>query len=85
MVSPVEARVGDTLRLKCRASGKPRPLITWYLNGETIREEDSDKYVVEGYTLRLERVLQRDAGEYTCQVYNKAGNIQFTHVVQVLG
>lgn len=84
--SHVTQATGSTVRLRCRAGGKPRPEVLWFKNGKMIAEEDEALRHGEGrWILRLAKVKVEDSGKYTCRAFNKAGTINFTYDVDVIG
>ncbi|XP_073987964.1 lachesin-like isoform X2 [Rhodnius prolixus] len=67
---------GGTIRLRCRAVGKPEPKVTWKREDSksiVIRQEDGKKLVlptVEGEELMLSNVQRTDMGYYVCIATN---------------
>ena len=79
---------GSTIRLRCRASGRPRPDIWWFHNGALLppsvaTEEDGSKS--DKWTLKLSDVSDDHDGRYTCRVQNRAGAVNYTYYVEVVG
>lgn len=78
---------GSTVRLRCKATGRPRPIIRWYKGGELIPDiegSNNDPTRHERWTLVLQDVNERDNGAYTCKVSNPAGSINFTYTLEVV-
>lgn len=75
------------VRLRCKASGKPKPQIIWYKDGEIMPEEDLglEDRSKQAWILRLTNVKEQDSGEYMCEVFNKYGKINATYMLQVIG
>lgn len=75
--------LNSSVRLKCKASGHPRPEIVW--------EKDGTRMVItEGrqsrqFTLKLSHLKPGDSGTYMCIVFNKHGRINATYEVDVVG
>uniref|UniRef100_A0A8C4WVN1 Obscurin n=1 Tax=Eptatretus burgeri TaxID=7764 RepID=A0A8C4WVN1_EPTBU len=71
------ARVGDTVKLQCRVSGTPRPIITWYKDGELI-QADVQRSITQDEegrcTLLVDHAAPRHAGRYRCLASNAAGS-----------
>jgi len=75
---------GGMVRLKCPSVGNPRPNITWLKNnGEPKR--DLGTVIRTKWTLRLEDLVTKDSGNYTCIVCNYLGCINHTFKVDVIG
>ncbi|NP_001165523.1 Fibroblast growth factor receptor-like 1 precursor [Strongylocentrotus purpuratus] len=74
--------LNSSVRLKCKASGHPRPEIVW--------EKDGTRMVItEGrqsrqFTLKLSHLKPGDSGTYMCIVFNKHGRINATYEVDVV-
>nr|CAB3220914.1 CD166 antigen [Phallusia mammillata] len=54
----IEANLGDTVELHCKAKGNPTPSFTWLKNGEPLST---------GKTLTLKKVYFTNSAEYTCE------------------
>lgn len=80
--------VGSSVRLKCTASGNPRPDIVWLKDNRPLMEEDSRAAGGEPkkkrWTLSLKNLAPEHSGKYTCQVSNRAGEINATYKVEVI-
>uniref|UniRef100_A0A914KKC3 Ig-like domain-containing protein n=1 Tax=Meloidogyne incognita TaxID=6306 RepID=A0A914KKC3_MELIC len=73
---PVEVREGDSATMSVMVSGVPTPEVFWYkdgspveIDGQHIIRRDSDNQ----HSLTVQNATLRDAGTYTCQAKNKAG------------
>ncbi|CAF96974.1 unnamed protein product, partial [Tetraodon nigroviridis] len=77
--------VGSSVRLKCTASGNPRPDIVWLKDNRPLPDETSGG---EGgrkrWTLSLKNLTPEQSGRYTCHVSNRAGEINATYKVEVI-
>lgn len=76
----------DGLLLQCRVGGRPRPQVTWLLNGaplgvsvNTTRVQIAD----EGQLVRVNYVSARDEGVYECSARNRVGRARAHAVVQL--
>ena len=77
-------RKGSSLKLRCKARGYPKPDVLWSKDDKPLSEEDygitRSKWTIELSDLRIE-----DSGNYTCQVFNKHGSINYTYELNVFG
>lgn len=80
--------VGSSVRLKCTASGNPRPDIVWLKDSRPLVDEDGGAGGGEAkkkkWTLSLKNLMPEHSGKYTCHVSNKAGEINATYKVEVI-
>lgn len=82
--------VGSSVRLKCAASGNPRPDIVWLKDSQPLVDEDAAAGGAGGegkkkkWTLSLKNLMPKHSGKYTCHVSNKAGEINATYKVEVI-
>uniref|UniRef100_A0A3P9I5A5 Fibroblast growth factor receptor-like 1 n=1 Tax=Oryzias latipes TaxID=8090 RepID=A0A3P9I5A5_ORYLA len=78
---------GSSVRLKCTASGNPRPDIIWLKDSRPLVDEDSGaggEGRKKKWTLILKNLMPEHSGKYTCQVSNRAGEINATYKVEVI-
>lgn len=75
---------GNMLRLRCPSVGNPHPNITWTKNNEEPKRE-LGTLIRSKWTLRLEDVVPKDSGNYTCIVCNYLGCINHTFKVDIIG
>ena len=67
---------GSDATFVCRITGRPRPKVAWYKNGQRIKRTSrfEMKYTKDGYcTLRVRMALPEDAGHYTVLAVNSSG------------
>ena len=69
---------GDTSSLHCKATGKPRPKISWYHGGHQLETNNWLSVLANGTLIVYNAEKGRDEGVYTC----KAENTQGTDEVQ---
>ncbi|KAM8975899.1 neural cell adhesion molecule 2 isoform 1-T1 [Pelodytes ibericus] len=73
----------EEITLFCRATGSPKPHISWHRNGRMI--EESDKYALreDNTELTIRNIINKDAGSYICRATNKAGFTEKQSFLQV--
>ncbi|XP_023655828.2 fibroblast growth factor receptor-like 1a [Paramormyrops kingsleyae] len=76
--------VGSSIRLKCAASGNPRPDITWLKDSKPLSPQEVGEGRKKKWTLSLKNLTPEHSGKYTCRVYNRAGEINATYKVEVI-
>lgn len=75
---------GNTIALKCKATGNPTPNITWYKNnGPPERTLGDIKH--NSWGLTMEDAVTTDSGNYTCVVCNYLACINYTYKVNIVG
>ncbi|TRY98507.1 hypothetical protein DNTS_014639, partial [Danionella cerebrum] len=76
--------VGSSVRLKCTASGNPRPDIVWLKDSRPLSLEEVGEGRKKKWTLSLKNLMPEHSGKYTCQVSNRVGEINATYKVEVI-
>ncbi|XP_045919503.1 fibroblast growth factor receptor-like 1 [Micropterus dolomieu] len=76
--------VGSSVRLKCMASGNPRPDIVWLKDDRPLTEQEVGEGRQKKWTLSLRSLTPEQSGRYTCRVSNRAGEINATYKVEVI-
>ncbi|XP_073349665.1 immunoglobulin superfamily member 10 isoform X2 [Pagrus major] len=84
----IKSHAGNTVEMKCKADGRPTPMISWILANRTqVRGQNTEKGRVsvsaEG-TLIIEQVSVYDRGHYKCIASNPAGADTATVRLQVV-
>lgn len=84
----IKSLAGNTVEMKCKADGRPTPLISWILANRTqVRGQSTEKgrvsVSVEG-TLVIKHVSVFDRGHYKCIASNSAGADTATVQLQVV-
>lgn len=80
----IESIQGNTITLKCRASGRPSPLILWTKEDVQLTTGPRVKVTAIG-DLHISSVRSSDQGIYRCHATNKAGSVVATTTVIVTG
>ena len=75
--------IGNVAYFSCDAEGSPTPSIRWYKDKDLI-SKSSDKFSLDGYTLKIKSTAVSHEGHYRCVVSNYHGNISanFTLVTE---
>uniref|UniRef100_A0ACB8FJM9 Fibroblast growth factor receptor-like 1 n=2 Tax=Sphaerodactylus townsendi TaxID=933632 RepID=A0ACB8FJM9_9SAUR len=76
--------VGSSVRLKCVASGNPRPDINWLKDSKPLTQQEMGENKRKKWTLNLKNLKPEDSGKYTCRVFNRIGEINATYKVEVI-
>ncbi|XP_067838552.1 palladin isoform X2 [Heptranchias perlo] len=71
-----EVAEGSMVRLECRASGVPSPLIGWFCEGKELENSPDIQIFQDGdlYTLAIAEAFEDDTGRYTCIATNRFGS-----------
>ena len=76
-------REGDDVYLECGVEANPRPeRVTWYRNGNEVKQEVDQGVILSNLTLVLQRVTRETRGEYTCRAANPEGSVS-SNVLQL--
>lgn len=72
--NPVRAKIGQRLRLECRAQGDPAPTVSWRrLRTGFLYDNIESKETQQIAVYDISRVTQTDEGTYSCTARNEAG------------
>uniref|UniRef100_A0A4W2HDN4 Obscurin n=1 Tax=Bos indicus x Bos taurus TaxID=30522 RepID=A0A4W2HDN4_BOBOX len=71
------AELGETVKLACRVTGTPKPIVSWYKDGKPV-EVDPHHILIEdpdgSCALILDNLTGADSGQYMCFAASAAGN-----------
>ncbi|XP_029444171.1 obscurin isoform X11 [Rhinatrema bivittatum] len=71
------AELGETVKLACKVTGNPKPVVNWYKDGKSV-EVDPHHIIIEdpdgSCTLILDNLTGADSGQYMCFATSAAGN-----------
>ncbi|XP_075691581.1 neural cell adhesion molecule L1 isoform X2 [Rhinoderma darwinii] len=76
---------GEHVKFTCEVEGKPKPRITWKINGESLTAADlSPNQKLEGGSLILQNLKTSDTAVVQCEARNKHGHIQENAYIYVV-
>ena len=79
----ITAAIGESVTLRCHASGYPIPIYQWMRNGSSL---SLSRYVqLSSGALMIESVERSDGGNYTCTARNSAGTDSQIWTVAIQG
>ncbi|XP_049564272.1 obscurin isoform X2 [Orcinus orca] len=71
------AELGETVKLACRVTGTPKPIVSWYKDGKPV-DVDPHHILIEdpdgSCALILDNLTGVDSGQYMCFAASAAGN-----------
>ncbi|CAK7307087.1 OBSCN [Vulpes lagopus] len=71
------AELGETVKLACRVTGTPKPIVSWYKDGKPV-EVDPHHILIEdpdgSCALILDNLTGVDSGQYMCFAASASGN-----------
>ncbi|KAM6193100.1 hemicentin-2 [Sarcoramphus papa] len=79
-----QAVLDQPTTLYCDTNAIPPPQITWYKDGEPLSPSPGVLILLGGRVLQLPTVREEDAGRYTCEVANAAGQDRLHYQLEVL-
>lgn len=77
-------REGAEIKINCEAIGYPKPIITWYRNGEVLQSTRQHELSLSNNVLRIYPFLEADSGRYTCAATNLHGRVEHTVNIEVV-
>ncbi|KAK5871231.1 hypothetical protein PBY51_004123 [Eleginops maclovinus] len=84
MVEKKEVVLGHTISLTCESNAIPPPKLSWYKDGRKLTSADGVVLLPGGQVLQITRVQKEDAGKYTCQAVNEAGEDHMNFELEIL-
>ncbi|KAM7388095.1 hypothetical protein PAMP_024296 [Pampus punctatissimus] len=66
--------VNSPLELECLATGAPAPVITWYKDGNPVRQGEGLRIAANGRRLIVSRAQVSDTARFQCVATNEAGD-----------
>ncbi|XP_061842088.1 hemicentin-1 [Nerophis lumbriciformis] len=84
MVEKREVVLGHPISLSCESNAIPPPKLNWYKDGQKLTSADGVLLLPGGQVLQIARVQKEDAGRYTCEAVNEAGEDHMHFEVEVL-
>ncbi|XP_062447296.1 hemicentin-2 [Rhea pennata] len=79
-----QAVLDNPAALYCETSAIPPPRLTWYKDGEPLSSSEGVLILLGGRVLQLPAVREEDAGRYTCEAANDAGEDRMHYEFEVL-
>ncbi|KAM6110387.1 LOW QUALITY PROTEIN: hemicentin-2 [Pterocles gutturalis] len=79
-----QAVLGQSTALYCDTNAIPPPRLTWYKDGEPLSPGPGVLMLLGGRVLQLPVVREQDAGRYTCEAANAAGQDRLHYELEVL-
>ena len=74
----VEAEVNSSIMLTCVSEGVPLPEVTFYFNGEEMKNDE--RITINGHIVTIDQIDKNDDGVYHCSAINIAGSVQSSPV-----
>ncbi|XP_042642365.1 hemicentin-2 [Tyto alba] len=79
-----QAVLNQPTALYCDTNAIPPPRLTWYKDGEPLSPGPGVLILLGGRVLQLPAVREEDAGRYTCEAANAAGQDRLHYELEVL-
>ena len=83
--TPKSVVVGRIFKQFCRVTGRPEPYIKWYFQGRLVDRDTLESPVIDGFSLRIDKVKKEDAGVYSCKAENMEGIDWLNVTLKVIG
>ncbi|XP_035392059.1 hemicentin-1 [Electrophorus electricus] len=79
-----EVVLGSSISLSCESNAIPPPHLSWYHDGRPLSTTRGAMLLAGGQVLQLPHVGLEDAGKYTCEAVNEAGEDRMHFDLEVL-
>ena len=66
-------RQGEEARIQCRVSGRPRPTVQWYKDGQPLPLQRNARISVTSREIYIRSTELQDHGNYDCKATNNNG------------
>ncbi|XP_063064100.1 neural cell adhesion molecule L1-like protein isoform X2 [Engraulis encrasicolus] len=76
--------IGSNVEIQCVASGNPRPIISWRMNGQLIGDAPTHNRRVYTDKITLQNVQRSDTAVFQCEAANRHGSIMANINLMVL-
>ncbi|KAM6167931.1 nexilin isoform 2-T2 [Erethizon dorsatum] len=75
----------EPVRFTVKVTGDPKPEITWWFEGEILRDGEDCQYIERGdtYCLYFPETFPEDGGEYMCKAVNNKGSAASTCILTI--
>jgi hypothetical protein len=85
--TPLVIKGNEQLSVDLKIKGKPKPEVTWFKDGNRIRESRKLKLTADkdSYNLNIPKASPEDTGTYKCEAKNEVGTSFRTFKVEVEG
>ena len=71
---------GEEARIQCRVSGKPRPTVQWYKDGQPLSLQRDARMSITSREIYIRSTTLEDHGTYDCKATNRNGE-RIAHMV----
>ena len=71
---------GEEARIQCKVSGKPRPTVQWYKDGQPLTLQRNARISITSREIYIRSTTLEDHGTYDCKATNKNGE-RIAHMV----
>lgn len=78
-----EVIAGTEVALKCLASGRPKPTITWLKDGKALTATERHFFTAESQLMIIVDTVISDSGIYECHLSNRLGEVSGRSMVVV--
>ncbi|XP_060064554.1 fibroblast growth factor receptor-like 1 [Ylistrum balloti] len=83
-VTDLEYKEGETMKISCLMTSRPRPILYWYRHGRQIWPHHSPRYNISRTTLVISPLHLNDSGDYSCRGINQYGSKEVIFTLTVL-